>query len=144
MWSSRPLLITYYVPDLRAPADPSSGEHVYGCRWATRLKPQPGNSEKRCCLLVAHSWTHDSDTPRTCNESYESCHYFLAYRLPLTLCSEGAQTQPQRLLPSPSRGRHLCVVWADRTLVVGKNVDLDHLRSKQHRNASWRTSVSVG
>lgn len=107
---------------------------VQESRLPVTRKPQPGDSEKRYCLLVDRSWTRDSDTPRNCNESFEPCSSFLAYLCPLTFCSEGAQTQPQRLRPS----------WAGRTLVVGKNLGLDHLRSKQHRNPFWRTSISVG
>lgn len=80
MWGNWPLLITYFVPDLRAPVDPSSGEQ---CMWAMGLKPQPDDREKRYCLLGPHSWAHDSDTPRTCNESCESFHHCLTCPFPI-------------------------------------------------------------
>lgn len=79
MWGNWPLLITYFVPDLRAPVHPSSGGR---CMWAMGLKPQPDDREKRYYLLGPHSWTHDSDTPRTCNESCESFHHCLTCPFP--------------------------------------------------------------
>lgn len=114
------------------------------CYWAMGLKPQPDDSQQRYCMLGPHSWTHDGGTPRTCNESCESFHccltshflYFSAQRCPVTT-------------PVPpsffSFILHLCVVWAGRTFVAGKNLDLDHHIEIHHGEPAlaWSERLSV-
>lgn len=123
MWGNWPLLITYFVPDLRAPVHPSSGGR---CVWAMGLKPQP-DTERRdtvCWVPTVGPMTviHQELVMNPVSHSITAWHVHF-----LHLSAQGQPNHyPQRLLPSsPSfstpvysgQARHLLkertLIWTD-------------------------------